>query len=105
LAVGSLLPEESERQQQQQLLQQQRLSWVVMAAAAVEHEEAVRMKEQIIEQFPHGAPVSCHQTNHGLWLFLSSCAPVQALPACHAGMWHVEAFNAFAVTAEADAAE
>jgi hypothetical protein len=55
LAVGSLVPERKESHEQQQ---QQQLTSVAVAAAEIEQEEALRWEEEVINMFPHGAPVS-----------------------------------------------
>jgi hypothetical protein len=65
LAVGSLVPERKESKEQQQ---QQQLSSVAVAASGIEHNEALRWREEVISMFPHGAPVSDSCMLSGYWL-------------------------------------
>jgi hypothetical protein len=57
LLPGSLLVGEEEEGEEEQKAREMRQS--LMAAAMAAYDEAVRKEEEMIAQYPHGAPVGC----------------------------------------------
>uniref|UniRef100_A0A383VPV2 Uncharacterized protein n=1 Tax=Tetradesmus obliquus TaxID=3088 RepID=A0A383VPV2_TETOB len=84
LAVGSLLPLEDDSQKQQQQQQPPQQQWqlgsAVMAAAGYVNEEAMRLKEQMIDLYPHGAPRSVVNEAKAQGVTLPSLGHASLLP-------------------------
>ncbi|WIA36367.1 hypothetical protein OEZ86_007684 [Tetradesmus obliquus] len=71
---------QAQQQQQQPPQQQWQLGSVVMAAAGYVNEEAMRLKEQMIDLYPHGAPRSVVNEAKAQGVTLPSLGHASLLP-------------------------